>query len=344
MKVSFNMHSTIKDVARLAKVSIATVSRVINEPNKVKESTYNSVREAMLKCNYTYNMLARGFITKESLTIGLIIPSITNPIFAESTIGIEDYLRAHRYSVILGNSEYNFEIEKNLVDTFRERRVDGIILTTSNVRDNEFFEKLKNSKIKVVFIYNTFFRKDFSFVTIDNFKSSYEIVEYLIKLGHKKIGMISIPFEISDRSHARWKGYKKCLEDHGFKYDQSIVEQKSFTVSDAKKSMLKLLTEYNPPTAIFCSNDLIAMGAMQAVREMGLKIPDDISIVGFDNMELSSYFYPPLTTVDQPANKIGNTAAEILIGMITGSIEKNKQVYLDHKIEYRSSCKNINDL
>ena len=335
------MGSTIKDVARLAGVSIATVSRVINSPETVKKETRETVLTAMKESGYTYNTLARSLSTRKSLSIGLIVPSITNPIFAESTLGIQDCANNFGYTVLLGDTDYDFKKEAMLINALNERRVEGLIITTSSV-SNPYLKKFKDEDFPVVLIYNTTFSEDFHFVTIDNFKSAYEIVKYLIELGHKRIGMIAGYFDISDRSYARWQGYAQCLKDHGIPQDDSLVVQESFTAPAGREAMKYFLKMSKPPTAVFCSNDFLAIGAMSAVYEKGLKIPDDISICGFDNMELSSHIYPPLTTVDQPAYEMGYRAMEILMKVMAGEVTAPQHIFLDYKLIIRNSCSTLN--
>lgn len=306
--------STVLDVARLAGVSTATVSRVINTPDSVREKTRKKVLLAMEKCNYKYNALARGFATKRSNTIGLIIPTISNSVFAESTMGVQEYADQKNIRVILGNSYYKYSQEENLVKVLRESQVDGLIITTTNLK-GEILKSLINENFPFVLLFSTVKSGPFSAVGIDNYRGGYLATEHLISLGHKRICMVAGNFSMTDRSFHRWHGYKRCLKDNGIPYDKELLVQTDYSLSGGRDSIKKLLSLPSPPTAVFCSNDYIALGAIKGAREAGLTLPKDLSIVGFDDMQTASYMVPALTTIRQPAHEMGRRAAEILLQM-----------------------------
>ncbi|WP_169309233.1 LacI family DNA-binding transcriptional regulator [Desulforhopalus sp. IMCC35007] len=307
--------STILDVARLAGVSTATVSRVINMPESVRENTRNKVLQAMEKCSYKYNSLARGFVTKRSNTIGLIIPNINNPVFAESTMGVQEHADKKNTRVILGNSYYKYSQEENLVKVLRESQIDGLIITTTNLKGN-VLKNLVDEKFPFVLLFSTVKGGPFSAVGIDNYKGGYLATEHLVNLGHKRIGMVAGNFSMTDRSYHRWHGYKGCLRDSGLTYSKELLVQTDYSLSGGEASIKKLLCLPSPPTAVFCSNDYIALGALKGARDMGLTLPADLSIVGFDDMQTASYMVPALTTVHQPAYEMGRRAAEVLFQLI----------------------------
>lgn len=316
--------STILDVARLAGVSTATVSRVINSPDSVREKTREKVLQAMNTCNYKYNALARGFATKRSNTIGLIIPTISNSVFADSTLGVQEYADQKNIKVVLGNSYYKYSQEENLVKVLRESQVDGLIITTTNPK-GEILKSLVDEKFPFVLLFSTIKSGPISAVGIDNYRGGYVATEHLISLGHKRIGMVAGNFSMTDRSFHRWHGYKKCLKDNNIPYDKELLVQTDYSLSGGRDSIKKLLKFPLPPTAVFCSNDYIALGAMKGAREMGLALPQDLSIVGFDDMQTASYMVPPLTTIRQPAYEMGRRAAELLL-QLTEKTEKTDGV------------------
>ena len=205
--------STIVDVAKIAGVSTATVSRVINSPETVRKQTRDRVCDAMKLCRYKYNSLARGFVTKRSQTIGLIVPTITNPIFAESTRGVQDYANKHNYQVILGNTDYRQEKETKLVQVFREMQVDGMLITTTNLK-SRMLKELQEDRFPFVLLYSTVRKGPMSCVGVDNFLGGYKATEHLIKLRHQRIAMLAGSFSFSDKSYHRWYGYRKCLRDN----------------------------------------------------------------------------------------------------------------------------------
>ncbi|MBM4278880.1 MAG: LacI family transcriptional regulator [Deltaproteobacteria bacterium] len=337
------MPSTIRDVAKIAEVSVATVSRVLNRSATVKEGTRQRVLKAIEECGFTYNAIARSLSTRKSVTIGVIVPAITNPVFAQSTKGIQDFANSCGYSIILGNSDYSSKMEDQLVEVFKEKRVEGIVLTCSDIR-HEYIQRLKHSKLPFVLLYNIPFDKELNLVTIDNYKAAYEIVEHLIHLGHRRIGMIAGYFNMSDRSLVRSQGFKACLNEHGISFQQRDLIETDLTFEGGKRAMKTLLEVTPPLTGIFCSNDFIGMGAIKTIREKGLRIPGDISIAGFDDIEMASYFYPELTTIHQPAYQMGVKGAELLFKILSGEVEGPRQIILDHSLIVRNSCGPVNQL
>ncbi|BHH85314.1 LacI family DNA-binding transcriptional regulator [Desulforhopalus sp. 52FAK] len=331
--------STILDVARLAGVSTATVSRVINAPNSVREKTREKVLLAMTKCNYKYNALARGFVTKKSNTIGLIIPTINNPVFADSTLGVQEYADQKSIKVVLGNSYYKYSQEENLIKVLRESQVDGLIITTTDLK-GKILKSLVDEDFPFVLLFSTVKSGPMSAVGIDNYRGGYEATEHLISLGHTRIGMVAGKFTMTDRSFHRWHGYKKCLKDNGIAYDKQLLVQTDYSLSGGRDSIKKLLSLTQPPTAAFCSNDYIALGATKGAREMGLNLPEDLSIVGFDDVQTASYMVPALTTIHQPAYEMGQRAAQLLLQMIEKK-SKPVQDMMNSKLIVRESTTNV---
>lgn len=327
--------STILDVARLAGVSTATVSRVINSPDSVRNDTRKKVLLAMEKCNYKYNALARGFVTKKSNTIGLIIPTINNPVFAESTLGVQEYADSQNIRVILGNSYYKYSQEENLIKVLREGQVDGLIITTTDLK-SELLKNLIDEDFPFVLLFSTVKTGPFSAVGVDNYRGGYLATDHLVSLGHSRIGMVAGNFSMTDRSYHRWNGYKMCLRDNHIQYDKRLLVQTEYSLSGGRNSINKLLNLPSPPTAVFCSNDYIALGAIKGAREAGLKLPEDLSIVGFDDMPTASYMVPALTTIHQPAYEMGRRAAELLLQMIAKN-DKPVQEMMETTLVVRES-------
>lgn len=332
--------STIKDVAKKAGVSVATVSRVINNPSLVQPTTRERVLKAIRECQYVYNALAGSLSTNKTKTLGVVVPTITNPVFAKVTKGIQDYARWQGYSIILGNTDYNEENERELIHLFLEKRTDGVILN-GPWRDASIVSIMKKIRLPFVITWQEIPDKDVSYVAFDNFKSAYQIVQYLINLGHRRIGMIAGKFSVSERARMRWLGYRKCLSDHGLRYDPKLVVQKAYSFKEGKEAMTNLLMLSNPPSAIFCGNDILAIGAIAGAKEKKLKIPQDISVVGFDDMEVSAYCDPPLTTIAVPAYEMGQMAAKVLIENLRGDNKSTQQFVLETKLMIRESAAKI---
>jgi len=331
--------STILDVAKLAGVSTATVSRVINSPEAVRTKTRNKVTRAMKICNYKYNALARGFVTKQSDTIGLIIPTINNPVFAESTRGVQDYADLKKIQVILGNTYYQYDQEESLVETLRENQVDGLIITTTDLK-GAVLKSLQDDGFPFVLLYSTVKNGSMSVVGIDNYQGGYRATEHLVKLCHERIGMVAGSFSISDRSFHRWYGYRQCLKNNGIPYDKELLAQTDYSLTGGRDSVKKLLSLQNPPTAVFCSNDYLALGAMKGARELGFNLPDDLSIVGFDDIQIASYVIPALTTIRQPAYEMGKLGAELLFQRIRQQA-KPVQLMLESSLIVRESTTRV---
>lgn len=329
--------STIHDVAKLAGVSTATVSRVINSPDRVREATRTKVQRAMTLCNYKYNALARGFATKQSNTIGLIIPTIRNSVFAESTRGVQDCADEQGNQIILGNTYYQYEQEEKLIKTLLEKQVDGLIITTTNPK-GAVLRSLEDAGVPFVLLYSTMKGGPVSAVGVDNFRGGYLATEHLVKLGHHRIGMVAGRFSISDRSLHRWHGYKQCLRANGIAYDKELLVQTDHTLPCGKEAAKKLLSLAHPPTALFCSNDYLALGAMKGARDFGLALPQDLSVVGFDDISPASYSVPELTTIHQPAYEMGKLGAQLLFDLMAKKQTKPTQIMLDTSLIIRESA------
>lgn len=327
--------STILDVAKLAGVSTATVSRVINNPDQVREDTRSKVERAMQLCNYKYNALARGFATKQSKTIGLIIPTIRNSVFAESTRGVQDYADGQQNQVILGNTYYSYDQEEKLIKTLLEKQVDGLIITTTNPK-GAVLKSLVDEGVPFVLLYSTLKGGPMSAVGIDNYRGGYLATEHLVQLGHQRIGMVAGNFSMSDRSLHRWHGYKQCLKKYDISYDKELLAQTDYSLAGGKAAAQKLLSLKTPPTALFCSNDYLALGAMKGAREMGLNLPQDLSVVGFDDILIASHIVPELTTVYQPAYEMGKLGAKLLFELMAKE-SKPVQLMLDSSLIVRAS-------
>jgi LacI family transcriptional regulator len=304
--------STIKDVARIAGVSTATVSRAINTPDAVGARTRERVAAAMQACRYRYNALARGFVTRQSGTLGMIVPSITNPIFAESVRGVQDIAHREGYQVLLGNSDYDYGKEARVCEVLRERRVEGLVITTTDLK-GRVLRELVDAAFPFVLLYSTVRKGPMASVGVDNYRGGYAATEHLIGLGHRRIAMLAGTFTVSDKSLHRWHGYRRCLLRHGISYDPTLLVQTQYTLEAGRAGIQALLRLAEPPTAVFCSNDFMALGAMQGAREAGVRIPHRLSVVGFDDMAISAYLHPGLTTVRQPAYDMGRFGAEILL-------------------------------
>ncbi|ADL08508.1 LacI family DNA-binding transcriptional regulator [Thermosediminibacter oceani] len=333
---------TIEDIARLANVSIATVSRVFNNKPDVSEKTRERVLKIARELGYEPSMPARSLIKGKTRTVGLIVPDISNPYYSEIVRGIEDTCHSLRYNVILCNADNKREKEFEYIDILKNRWVDGVIFHCDYFSE-EHYEAFSRKKIPVVLAGRATVY-DVPYVTIDNFKAAFDAVNYLISLGHERIGIIHGPLDGMKEtidSVDRLMGYKKALSEAGLKIYNELIAEGDFKAKGGYEAARKILEAGVKPTAIFAVSDIMAIGALNAVFDFGLKCPDDVSVVGFDNIDLSEMTRPPLTTVAQPMYNIGAVAAEILINLINGESVERKQIILEHKLVIRSSCKSI---
>jgi len=306
--------TNIKDVAEKAGVSITTVSHVINETRYVSDDLKTRVQNAMTDLNYRPNTLARSLRSGRSRTIGLVIPDISNLFFADISRKIEDNGFEYGYSVILCNTDDDREKERRYINVLLEKQVDGIIfISVGAVKDNIF--KIMDINIPIVVADRDISSLTSDVVLIDNFEGGYKATDYLISLDHKRIGCITGP-SLMTPSALRVEGYKDALNNAGILIDESLICQGDFHYEGGRICMQQLLNNPEPPTAIFVCNDMMALGAYRAIYECGKRIPDDISLVGFDNIPFSQTAFPALTTMAQPIADMAKTAVNLLVERI----------------------------
>ena len=333
------MNITIKDIARLANVSIATVSKVINNKTEgISEETKNRILQLIKETGYQPNAIARSLVTKKTKTIGLIVPDISNPFFPDVARGVEDGAHMDGYNVFLCNTDDNLDKEIEYIKVLREKCVDGIIFTSGSIPKYEHIVELRTSGIPIVIIDRRIDSEDVYGVFLDNYKGGYIATRYLISLGHKRIGCVTGPLYVSSAIE-RLEGYKKALMDNGIDIDETLIFEGDYRISGGAVGAEKLLDR--KVTAIFAFNDLMAYGAYLTIRSHGYKIPDDISVVGFDDIQLSQVMEPQLTTIRQPAYDMGLNAVRILINLIGGKKCTKKIVKLQPQLIVRQSTKSL---
>lgn len=308
--------STIRDVARQAGVSIATVSRALTQnPHKVSDEARTRILEAVKELDYRPNALAQGLIMKRSMTIGTIIPDISNPYYAEIVRGIQDVAERLGYAVVLQNTDRTKNRIIKCIQVLREKRADGIIFSGGMIHAYETLSSLKELTGRVVVIGRH--EVDFPAVQVDNLGGASQAVQHLIDLGHERIGFVSGP-RMSTSSIDRLKGYRNALAQNGHRYDAGLVRQGNLTPQSGFQAAKEALRRRERPTAILASNDLMAFGVIHAARGLGLRVPQDLAVVGFDNIPLSSYFDPPLTTVEIPMYDVGAASMQMLADLLSG--------------------------
>lgn len=323
--------ATIKDVAEKAGVSITTVSHVINETRYVSDELTEKVFEAMRALNYRPNIVARSLRSGSTKTIGLVIPDISNPFFAEFSRKIEDKGFEYGYNVILCNTDEDQVKEDLYVDVLISKQVDGMIFfaagNSKSFQDNPFKDDIP---IVITDREAEGIRSDV--VLIDNSAGGYKATRYLISLNHRRIGCISGPSPIRP-SAQRVEGYQNALEEAGIPFDADLLRVGDFRFAGGEQEMQALLALPEPPTAVFACNDMMALGAMRAIKGSGLRVPEDVSVIGFDNTPLSRLVFPQLTTISQPIKDMADLAVELLVEKI--NIKENQKYQKDLQPEYR---------
>ncbi|TLS38688.1 LacI family DNA-binding transcriptional regulator [Pseudalkalibacillus caeni] len=325
----------MSDVAKLANVSTATVSRVLRSPETVKENTRQKVLSVIEELNYQPNILARHFRRSETNTILVIVPNIMNTVFAEIVGGIEQAAAANGYKVLLRNTNLDVRNEYEAIDHLKQRQVDGMILLSERLEKKTLLEISKQYPVVLASAYIEGLKVPT--VSIDNISSSREATEHLIRLGHKRIANICGPL-FSSISRDRLKGFKQAVYQNDLEVDSVLIQEGEFTFDSGYNQMLKFLALEVPPTAVFAANDEMAMGAIKAAKENGLKVPEDMAVVGFDNIKFSSMFEPALTTIAQPKYEMGKKAMELLLEQMQGVVHTKIQHVLDTNLVIRDSC------
>lgn len=327
--------STIKDVAKLAGVSVATVSHVVNETRFVSEETKQKVLSAMKDLSYKPNAVARSLRRKESKIIGLVLPDNTNPYFAEIAWSIEYASRNHGYSLILCNSDGDVKKEETYINVLIEKQVDGVILVAAGDSTANFM-KLKERNISTVMVDRDSPSVNTDSVQIDNATYGEIATSHLIELGHKKIACITGPRDVTP-SFDRVDGYKKAMKLNDLPVPDEYVVKGDFKPQGGYLAACKLLDLEDPPTAIFACNDLMAFGISHAARERDMLVPRDLSVVGFDDIYLSTYSNPPLTTIKQPRLEMGDEAVNALVLRIKNPDRPARSILLHAELVVRSS-------
>ncbi|AKM19333.1 HTH-type transcriptional repressor CytR [Geobacillus sp. 12AMOR1] len=327
--------ASIKDVAKRANVSTATVSRVLRNTGNVTEETRQRVLEAIEALNYQPNVLGRYLRRMETETVLVVVPDITNPFFSKVLRGIEAVALKHGYQVLLGDTQNDVRLEEQYLNLLPQRQVDGMIFLTARIR-KELMEEMAR-QFPIVLACEYLEGADIPTVSIDNISSARKATEHLIRLGHCRIAHLSGPMNII-LSRDRLRGYQQALAQHELEADAALVQEGDFTYESGYNLTLKLLALEKPPTAIFAANDEMAIGAIKAVRHRGGRVPDDVAVVGFDDIQMASIFEPSLTTIAQPMFEIGQKAMELLLALIEGTSARRRQLVLPDRLVIRDSC------
>jgi LacI family repressor for deo operon, udp, cdd, tsx, nupC, and nupG len=329
--------SNVKKVAHIAGVSSATVSRALNRPEMVADETRQKVVAAAAKVGYAGNYLARNLRVSKTSNVVVLVPNIANPFFSEVIRGIERVAHGAGYCVLLGDTQNSQTRERAYENLLATKRADGLITLSPTIpmlngtsADTNFLEQPIVNACEC--LPNTPMRT----VQLDNLGAARKATEYLLSLGHRRIGFVAGP-QTSPLRETRLSGYRLAMESAGIQNDGDLVVDGDFSIQSGVVAAGRLLSIKNPPTAIFCSNDEMALGVMSGVKGRGMRIPRDISIVGFDDILFAQYFDPPLTTIAQPMREIGEHAMTVLAEILAEHPPANKDVILPFRLVVRSS-------
>lgn len=307
---------SIKDIARLARVSHSTVSRALQKSPLVNARTAEIIRQIAHESGYRASAVARGLVTKRTLTIGLVVTTIADPFASEVACGIEEAANDLGYSVFLADSNADPQRERQIVQSFAERRVDGIVVTSSRV-GALYLPLLSEMGVPIVLVNNQHPGEFVHSVTIGNIAGSREAANHLIGLGHRRIAYLGDQFGYQSDAE-RLAGYRQALDEARIPFLPELLVRGDGKPEEAMRAMAELLALPEPPTAVCCYNDMSALGAMRAIHLQGKRVPEDISLVGFDDLFLASYTEPRLTTVRQPMRRMGLLAMESLFRLMSG--------------------------
>lgn len=320
-----------------------TVSRVINNSKYVSQETREKVEQAMEELGYVPNALAHGLITKKTHVLGLIVSDITNPFFTTIARGVEDTAIKNGFNTILCNSDEDIEKEERYIELLLRKRVEGIILSPADCSKRKRIEQIISRKIPLVLIDRRINGLQVDCVYSDSINGACELTKYLINLGHRRIGIIIGPRRISTAVD-RVEGYKRALREEDVPVEEELIRWgEKYSREDGYINAIELLNLEHPPTAIFGGNRLITVGILRAIRELKFRIPDDISVVSFDEVEDISVTNPFLTVISQNSYTMGVIATEQLLKRIGGndkSLEDLQEIVLQPRLIVRESCGN----
>lgn len=330
------MAVTIKDVARLAGVSTATVSRVLANEGYVSEEARKSVLAAMAQLHYQPSRVARSLRTQRSKILGLIISDIQNPFFISLVRAVEDVAQQHHYGVFLCNADENSEKEQFYLDLMQAEQVAGVIVSPTKEREDPCLQLL-TADIPFVVVDRKMADVEVDTVVVDNTQSTYELINHLIEDGHRRIGAV-IGITIATTGRERYEGYMRALQEHQLPLSPDLLRTGMPREEVGSRLAGELLDLPEPPTAIFTGNNLLTQGALRAISQRGLSIPNDIALAAFDELEWMSLVQPGLTVIKQPTYEIGKMAAELLLQRIANPGQPAQQVVAKGILNIRQSC------
>ncbi|TDF42059.1 LacI family transcriptional regulator [Alteromonadaceae bacterium M269] len=329
--------TNIRTVAKIAGVSVATVSRALSTPDVVSDKTRDKVQVAIKEAGYKPNMMARNFRAKKSYALLVLVPDIANPFFSRVISGIEEAAQKRGYSVLLGNTRGCLDREREYTKMVDSLQADGIIQLSARYPLDKV---VPVQELPIVNICECFNLPQIPQIELDNHGAAKALVKHLIELGHQRISVIKGPDD-SPLTASRLSGYCAALEEANIGFDEKLVVDGDFTMASGHSAVEKLLARRERPTALFCFNDEMAIGAIKSIKSLGFNVPEDISVAGFDDIAYANYCDPPLTTIEQPAELFGKQAVETLCDIINGKAFSTEKSTLSFELIVRQSTSKI---
>ncbi len=332
----------IKKIAKIANVSIATISRVINDKPGVKAEVRERIKKILKENDYTPNLMARGLVRKKSNTIGLMIPRFLG-YYTERTEAILEICKKNKYNVMIASAVGRFQGEAENFNMLLENQVEGIIYFVGYMsEENREIIKKINKKIPVILVDQSISEFEIPTILPDNYDGAIKIMEYIIGKGHSKIAFIGGP-KYDHEGQKRYTAYKYMMKKNKFEIKKGYFQEGVYSIESGYEATKKIFEESEElPTIIFSSNDNMAIGAIKEIQKRGYKVPEDISVIGIDDIEIAKHFTPPLTTLKQNQYEIGRVAGQLVLDCINNKEIKNKKVIIGQDLIIRESVKKIN--
>lgn len=304
--------ATLRQIAREAGVSVATVSRALRQPQTVSPETRNRILELMTQHHYVPDARAAALSSRRTGLVGLLVPTLSNSIYAAFAEAVQNRLQAAGRSLLIANTNYDEQLEGQIVRTLVESRVEGVIFTGYR-RDAAIYQLLRHYRIPFVVTWSVSRSPDVPAISFDNRDAARAATSTLLALGHRRIGLICGVSKLNDRAQQRIEGYREALTEGRVRFDPDLVCERPFDAAEGAAAADLLMRSPSPPTALFCANDIQALGALFACQRLGLSVPSQVSILGFDDLPIVRVASPPLTTVHVPAQEMGEAVADALL-------------------------------
>ncbi len=336
------MNSTIKDVAKAAGVSIATVSRAITGKAKVKPEARQRILDAISALDYRPNNAARNLVLGENRAIGVIVSDLTNSFTGEILSGIEEMCQKFDYDVLVCSTGGDIKKEAYYLEKFEGKQVSGLIMIPWKLHA-ETVEKINSMTTQIIMVNRNNSKLTVPTIAIDNYKASYQMTSYLISKGHKRIGFIRNSVDVDFFGLDQYRGYKQAMLDRELEIDQRYIKYGDFSMENSYRIVKNFIVDKDVPTAIFATSDIMAFGAINALRDNDYSVPGDVSVVGFNNVKMASLYRPRLTVIHQPLYSIGTVAVKMIANKKEYSFTaENRVVIMPHKLIERESCGPVN--